>query len=262
MLAVISCWVPTFRSRMWFIEARRSAFIIQAAWRRTMARRDTAATIIQKHVRAYQASRQLEASKIASLKIQTAFRAYAVCAHHPEAARLRAVRSRLRTAAAAAAAAPHLSLGSRTLAALDAVKSANGRLPGTAPLQELARCTESCDSCCTLAVHHGAVPVLLRAACAAGRDKTATEALCWALVCVGNVCRCKQHADGVFTASLEDGSLASLVELLVQAREKEDVFMPAVSPPMACQRTQPGCRVRPSRRIDGASRGRGTPAVP
>lgn len=222
--SLIASWGPTFRDRLWFMKARRAARILQAAWRRKYAEQNAAAVIIQKNARAYLAVRQLLASKKAALKIQAAYRGYAVRAGHLEAERLHGIRSRLR--AAGRGRSPQRTIGSRTLAALEALSSCKGRaLPSAAVLEDLARCTDASLSSCAMLVEAGALTTLLCGAIASGRDKTLGEPLKWALVCIANVCSCRSLVNKVFYSSIEDGGFTQLVDLLQQLREREEPFM-------------------------------------
>lgn len=219
--AVIQRWIPTMHARLWFLRARRSAVVIQRSWRQELARRNAAATIIQARMRTFLAVQKLEHMKRAALVIQAAYRGHAVRAGHPQAARLHALRSRLRLAAEAAASGKHATVGVRTHEALQELQAARGRLPSVSVLQELAKCTEASETCCAMVLDTGAVLDLVRGACASGRDKSAKEPVRWALEVVGNVCSCESLAPQLVEECTAGGAIGAVVDLLAQSREKE-----------------------------------------
>jgi abnormal spindle-like microcephaly-associated protein len=222
---VLASWVPTFQARTWFLRARRAAPIVQAAWRRVHAARCSAALVIQRHVRAYLRAKHAEASQHAALVIQKVWRGHAVREHHMHAGELSGVRRRLLAASAAAPSTPQATLGFRVQAALHTIADAlPGRLPAARVLRELIHCMEYSLQCRDVVVDAGVLPALLRKACAAGRDKTQAEPLQLSLACFTMLCRSPRHADIVFETCMTDGTLAGLVEMFAQQREREEVF--------------------------------------
>jgi abnormal spindle-like microcephaly-associated protein len=221
--AVIASWAPVFRDRGWFLRARRAAQVLQRCWRRRLAERSAAATVIQKNVRAFLAAKRLRDSRRAALAIQAAFRGHAAREGHPKRARLQGIRGRLRAAAAAAAAAPHTTFGARVEAALQTLAAAAAaRRPLPLPaLLDIAHCTACSRACCDMAAAGGALASLLGLLRSAGRDKLQGEALRAAMAALGHICKYGRYAEEVFAACAEDGTLLALVELLQHHRERE-----------------------------------------
>jgi len=228
--ALIASWGLAFRDRFWFMEARRAAVVLQAAWRRKFAQQNAAAIVIQKNVRAYLTTRRLAIFKTAALKIQSVYRGYSVRARHPEAESLQSIRARLRAAGAKSGRPSQHTIGSQTAAALEALSSCRIRaLPSSTVLQSLARCTEASTTSCTMVVERGALTTLLRGAVASGRDKTRGEPLHFALQCIANVCSCRSLVNNLSYKSLENGSISQLIDLLQQLREREEPFLATIA---------------------------------
>lgn len=220
--AVISRWAPAFRDRVWFLQARRAATVLQRWWRHEFVAYTAAATVIQKHTRMFLAVRKFHASKHAAVVIQRAVRGHAVRTCHPQHRRLELIRRRLHAATAEAVRHPQLTLGARTNAALAALAAPHSRsgLPLQA-LHELVLCTDASPGCCDLLVESGGLRAVLGPVRNVSRDKSQAEQLCCALQVASNVCRHQRHAEDVFSRCAEDGTLLALAELLQHHREQE-----------------------------------------
>lgn len=91
-------------------------------------------------------------------------------------------------------------------------------LQAVSSLETLAHCMEASTTCCSMVADAGGTAALLRLVQSASRDKSCQDALRWALLCLGHLCRQSQRADEVFR---QEGLLGLLADLLQHHRDRE-----------------------------------------
>jgi abnormal spindle-like microcephaly-associated protein len=228
---VLRKWVPFIRDRTHFLQMKKSAVLIQSAYKKHYQRRVEGAQIIQNYSRSLIAKRQLRDSRNSILKIQSLYRSYKVrCSSSKE---LKSIRIRLSDATVRVKANPKLSIGYQMSTALRGLLKARSVQSSISFCKVVEFSTKYSPVCCMmLCDSQNAITTLLRFIRSCNRSEPHIDFLKRVLTTLNNVMvwdQCLPAGKSPMTEKLGNvpDIFTALSEVLQMFRGNQGVFLPA-----------------------------------